>query len=80
MQAEPWRAVYSTRAWRTVREAARRRAGDRCQWMSDGVRCPVVHDVEVHHREPLREGSDPFDQWGLVVLCHEHHAAAERLG
>jgi hypothetical protein len=78
LQSEPWRAVYSTPMWRAVRAAARRRAGERCQAVVDGVRCNERRDLEAHHLTPLRAGGEPFDMDNVVVLCDDHHAALER--
>jgi hypothetical protein len=64
--------------WRAIRAAARRRAGERCQAMVDGVRCDEHRDLEAHHLTPLRAGGEPFAIDNVVVLCPRHHAELER--
>lgn len=78
LEAEPWRVIYTTRRWRLTRAAARRRAGDRCEARTDGMRCLSRIDLEAHHLIPLRDGGEPFDLDNVVVLCPRHHALAER--
>lgn len=81
-EREPWRAIYSTDAWRHARTAARRRACFRCEYEDEYGRCLTVHGhgvlLEVHHVTPLWAGGDPYSLDNLIVLCPTHHRLIER--
>lgn len=47
-------------------------AGDRCQYVQDGVRCAATHELQAHHTEP---GND--DPVTGVALCRLHHRAVD---
>ena len=50
-----------------VLERARRRC----------ARCGGVGRLEVHHRQPLAAGGDPFNADNLLALCRKCHFAEE---
>lgn len=61
----PYAEYLKTEHWQQQREAAKERAGHRCQLCNSGER------LEVHHRTYERRGAEePGD---LIVLCHGCH-------
>lgn len=86
MLDQPWRSVYSTKAWKTARAACLERDGYRCTYVGNGSdgRCPERQDVDVHHTPPLRviweQGGDPYAPENLRTLCRYHHGQAEMRG
>lgn len=88
-QLEPWRKLYSTRAWKRARGRALQRYGRRCAVLAQGERCPTTDGLEVHHLVALSELWDELgvewpvfvraacDQSILVPVCSPHHDAVE---
>ena len=72
----------------TFRKAVLARAGGRCEWTEDAVRCPITtasptsggrSPVEAHHRVKRLEGG-ANDATNGVALCRPHHLKAELEG
>jgi 5-methylcytosine-specific restriction endonuclease McrA len=42
------------------------------------VRCGSATELAVHHIQPLGQGGDALDDWGLETLCSQCHKAAHR--
>lgn len=61
-KADPFRRLYASKTWRSVREAklAMDPLCKRCQ--ANGR---IEAATEVHHRIAVRDGGDPFDVVGL---------------
>lgn len=71
-------AIYSTREWREARAAALERDGHQCTVelpadTGEIWRCPDVHDLVVHHIDPVEAGGHPFDLANLLTICRSHH-------
>lgn len=92
-ELEPWRYFYGLQAWNEAREAARRRAGYRCEYCG-ALELVGEQAFDVHHRIALRElwrraggGTPAFNRGAfelaglhlerLVVACDPCHAKAE---
>jgi hypothetical protein len=67
----------SSRPQDRFREAVLARAGNQCQWIEDGVRCPETRDLEAHHLEAFRD-QPTMDPTAGVCLCRAHHHEVER--
>ena len=79
--------IRSTRAWKAAQRLCLQLAEHRCSYglepgdrgtthFEDG-RCPVEIELQAHHRIPIEDGGDPFDQENLRCLCATHHAREE---
>jgi 5-methylcytosine-specific restriction endonuclease McrA len=66
MTKDEYASYLETDGWHARRDAARRRAGDRCQL------CNTAHGaLEVHHRTYERVGAEqPMDLTALCADCH----------
>lgn len=64
------RPVYRSKQWRLTRLRALGAAGWRCQ------RCGKAAVLEVHHRQRLADGGEPYDPDNLEVLCRPCHFRA----
>lgn len=81
--------IRSTRKWKQVAAAARRRDGNRCTYgleladfgsshYPDG-RCPVVDGLDGHHRTPIEDGGRPYALDNVRTVCRTHHARLEQV-
>ena len=68
---EPWGQIYGTRRWRKARGIILARAGRVCE------RCGSDEGLDVHHRDPLRDGGDPYELANLHALCARCHRGAD---
>ena len=59
--------IYSSRRWRRLRLSVLDRAGWRCR------KCGRAGRLEVHHREPVREGGEAWCESNLQPLCRTCH-------
>lgn len=67
---DPFRKVYCSKRWRTLREQ-KLRENPLCE------RClpHVVYATDVHHRKEMRDGGEMFPPLsGLESLCHRCHS------
>lgn len=79
--------MRSSRRWQKVREAAKRRDGNRCTYGLErgdrgtaaypGGRCPVTEGLDGHHRLPVEDGGAPYDLDNVRTVCATHHARLE---
>lgn len=79
--------IRSGKRWQTVRARVLNRDGHRCTFGlyddEDDARgvpaggCRARLQLDVHHRVPIEDGGDPFDEANLRTLCDDHHAVAE---
>ncbi len=82
-RAQPRYDVYTDPRWLRTLRRAKLRAGNRCQAIEHGVRCPVTHGLHGHHDYPggveqmLLDDADPFDERHVVILCGSHHGRLE---
>jgi 5-methylcytosine-specific restriction enzyme A len=58
--------------WAKRKAATMRRAGNQCQAIDNGTRCPLPA-TDVDHIVPLAEGGTHALS-NLAALCHPHHA------
>lgn len=78
--------IRSTRRWKLTVERILNRDGHRCTYGNydeDDVRglttggCRARKKLGVHHRVPIEDDGDPFDEENLRTLCADHHAVVE---
>lgn len=67
---------YHSAEYRIWRELVINRAGERCEWIEDGNRCPKaapLHRMFADHIVERRDGGAPFDPANGQCLCYGHH-------
>lgn len=78
--------LRSGKRWQAIRAWVLERDGNRCTfglYDEDEQRgtpaggCRRRHGLDVHHRIPIEDGGDPFDEANLRTLCDDHHAVIE---
>lgn len=78
-KSKPWRALYSTSQWQTIRAAvlAAEPLCRRCT--AEGLVTPatVVHHVHRHHGDPVKFFAGPFEP--LCKGCHDSEAHADEM-
>lgn len=83
--SEPWRAAYSSAAYRKARQAAIARHGGACALCGrpvfargrDGVWRATVRGAGVHHVRKLSQGGAAA-QPGMIPVCPACHAGLDR--
>lgn len=79
--------IRSSARWKRVAARILVRDGHRCTfglYDEDDARgvpaggCRARLGVDVHHRVPIEDGGDPFDDANLRSLCERHHASVEQ--
>ena len=65
-------AALSGARWAQTRRRALEVAGWRCG------RCGAAGRLEVHHKQPLHRGGEPYDPANLEVVCRSCHVEAHR--
>lgn len=79
--------IRSSARWQRVRARILDRDGHRCTYGlydEDDLRgiprggCRARHGLDVHHRTPIEDGGDPYDDANLRSLCSRHHSVVER--
>lgn len=80
------RRIRSTARWKATAARILERDGHRCTfglYDEDDDRgvpaggCRARQGLDVHHRTPIEDGGDPYDEANLRTLCDHHHAATE---
>lgn len=78
--------IRSGKRWKRAAAWVLERDGHRCtygNYPEDDTRgltsagCLARHGLDVHHRIPIENGGDPFDETNLRTLCDDHHAVVE---
>lgn len=78
--------IRSGKRWKIARTWVLERDGNRCtygNYQEDDTRgltrggCRATRGLDVHHRIPIEDGGDPFDEDNLRTLCDGHHAVTE---
>lgn len=64
----------TTSEYRTNRAKALERAGGRCEYFHEGIRCIETTSLECHHINGEHHDHRPEN---LTVLCHGHHMTVE---
>lgn len=63
------KAIYNTARWQNTRKRV----------LSEHPLCKCGEiATDVHHREDLADGGDPWDLEGLEALCHSCHSTETR--
>ena len=72
-KADPELQTEAHKAWRSE---VLRRAGFRCEWVEDGIRCQISAPSRLFadHIIERRDGGDPLDVANGQCLCGSHHA------
>jgi 5-methylcytosine-specific restriction endonuclease McrA len=79
--------VRSTQRWKRTRERILNRDGHRCTfglYLEDDAQgvpggwCKAKKKIDVHHRVPIEDDGDPYDDDNLRTLCKRHHEIDER--
>lgn len=63
--------VYGTKRWRLLRRK-KLKATPICE------RCDHVLATDVHHRQAIQDGGDPWSMTNLEALCHSCHSQVTR--
>ena len=71
MSGKRAREVYASKRWRRLRLVVLSEAAYRC------AACDGYAD-EVHHRQPVAVGGDPYDPTNLTPLCRRCHLQGHR--
>ena len=71
-------SIYQTPEFKAWRAAVIDRAGGRCEFVDNGIRChkqAPQHRMFADHKQELKDGGAPFDIENGQCLCGAHHSA-----
>jgi 5-methylcytosine-specific restriction enzyme A len=69
--------LYSTPAHKAFRDAVIARAGGRCEWVENGMRCDKAapqHRMFADHKVEVQDDGAKFDPANGQCLCGKHHS------
>ena len=67
--------MYHTLKWRKLAKKLKREANYRCAACN---KIGSLRDLNVHHKIPVKDGGDFFNESNLEVLCISCHAAKHK--
>lgn len=74
-ETDPHYGSAEHKAWRLT---VCRRAGWRCEWVENGVRCDrraPEHRMHADHIDEIKDGGDPLDPLNGQCLCTQHNTS-----
>lgn len=75
--ARAGKSIYNTKRWQLTRKR-KLFLTPLCEYVDpDEGPCMAVA-TDVHHKQDIAEGGDPWDMGNLEALCHSHHSMVTR--
>ena len=64
--------IYRSKRWKELRARIFRERGEQCEV------CFSIGEIQLHHRVPVSQGGDIWNERNLIVLCRSCHLDAHR--
>ena len=64
--------IYQSKRWRALRAKLFNERGAQCE------SCGSIGELQIHHRVPVSQGGDIWNEDNLILLCRSCHLEAHR--